>query len=54
MVRVLLANNQGSTLCAGGDTLNATVTYNFWQEHRLIVVDPARPGHFRLDMINLD
>ena len=52
MVRVLLAHNQGSTLFAGGDTLNAIVTYNFWQKHRLIVVDPARPRHFRLDMIN--
>ena len=27
-------------------------TYNFWREHRLIVVDPDRPRHFRLDMIN--
>ena len=49
---MLLAHNQGSALFAGGDTLNAIVTYNFWQEHRLIVVDPVRPRHFRLDMIN--
>ena len=51
-VRVLLTRNQGSTLFADGDTPNAIVTYNFWREHRLIVVDPNRPRHFRLDMIN--
>ena len=50
--RVLLARNQGSTLFVDGDTPNAIVTYNFWREHRLIVVDPNRPRHFRLDMIN--
>ena len=50
--RVLLARNQGSTLFADGDTPNAIVTYNFWQEHRLIMVDPNRPRHFRLDVIN--
>ena len=50
--RVLLAHNQGSTLFAEGDTPYAIITYNFWQEHRLIVVDPNRPRHFRLDMIN--
>ena len=50
--RVLLIRNQGSTLFADGDTLNAIVTYNFWREHGLIVVDPDRPKHFRLDMIN--
>ena len=50
--RVLLARNQGSTLFADGDTLNAIVMYNFWKEHRLIVVDPNRPRHFRLDMLN--
>ena len=50
--RVLLARNKGSTLFADGDTPNAIVTYNFWREHRLIVVDPNRPRHFRLDMIN--
>ena len=39
---------------ADGDTLNAIVTFNFWRQHRLIVivVDPNRPRHFRLDMIN--
>ena len=51
-VRVLLTRDQGSTLLADGDTPNAIVTYNFWQEHRLIVVDPIRQRHFRLDMIN--
>ena len=51
-VRVLLTRDQGSTLLADGDTPNAIVTYNFWQEHRLFVVDPIRQRHFRLDMIN--
>ena len=50
--RVLLARNKGSTLFADGDTPNAIVTYNFWQEHGLIIVDPDRPRHFRSDMIN--
>ena len=50
--RVLLVRNQGSTLFVDGDTPNAIVTYNFWQEHRLIVVDPNRPRNFRLDMKN--
>ena len=49
---MLLARNQGSTLFADGDTLNAIVMYNFWKEHRLIVVDPNRPRHFRLDILN--
>ena len=51
-VRLMLTRNQGSTLFADGDTPNAIVTYNFWREHRLIVVDPNRPRHFSLDMIN--
>ena len=51
-VRVLLTRNKGSTLFADGNTPNAIVIYNFWQEHRLIVVDPDRPRQFRLDMIN--
>ena len=50
--RVFMTCNQGSTLFADGDTLNAIVTYNFWREHKLIIVDPDRPRHFRLDMIN--
>ena len=50
--RVLLTRNKGSTLFADGDTPNAIVTYNFWQKHRLIVVDPDRPRHFGLDMVN--
>ena len=50
--RVLLTCNKGSTLFADGDTPNAIVTYNFWQKHRLIVVDPDRPRHFGLDMVN--
>ena len=48
----MLARNQGSTLFADGDTLNAIVMYNFWKEHRLIAVDPNRPRHFRLDILN--
>ena len=39
---------------ADGDTPNSIVTYNIWREHRLIVVDPNRPRHFRLDMLNQD
>ena len=50
--RVLLALNQGSTLFADEDTPNAIVTYNFWKENRLIVVDRNRPRHFRLDAVN--
>ena len=46
--RVLLMRNQGSTLLADGDTSNAIITFNFWREHRLIIVDPDRPRHFRL------
>ena len=49
---MLLIRNQGSMLFADGDTLNAIVTFNFWQEHGLIIVDPDRPRHFRLDLID--
>ena len=41
-----------ASLFANRDTPNAIVTYNFWREHRLIVVDPGRPRHFKFDMIN--
>ena len=51
-VRVLLTRNKGSTLLEDGDTPNPIVTYDFWREHRLIVIDPNRPRHFRLDTIN--
>ena len=51
-VRVLLIRNQGSALFAAGDTPNAIITFNFWRENGLIIVDPDRPRHFRLDMIN--
>ena len=51
-VRVVLTRNQGGTLFADGDTPDTLVTYNFWREHRLIVIDPNRPRHFRLDIIN--
>ena len=51
-LRVLLTHNKGSTLFADGDTPNAIATYNFWREHRLIVVDPTRPRHFWLDTIS--
>ena len=51
-VRILLARYQCSTLFADGDTPNTIVTYNFWREHRLIVLGPNKPKHFKLDMIN--
>ena len=51
-VRVLLTRNRGRTLFAVRDTPNAIVTYNFWREHRLVVVNPDRPRHYRLDTIN--
>ena len=50
--RVLLIRNQGSALFADGDTPNAIITFNFWREHGLIIVDLYRPRHFKLDMIN--
>ena len=49
---MLLTRNMGSPLFADGDTLNVIVTYNFWREHRLMLVDPNRPRHFRLETIN--
>ena len=49
---MLLTHNKGSILFADGDIPNAIVTYNFWCEHRVIVVNPNRPRHFRLDAIN--
>ena len=52
--RVLLIRNQGSTLFAHGDTPNVIITFNFWREYGMIIVDPDRPKHFRLDMINQD
>ena len=51
-VRVLLIRNQGSALFVDGDLPNAIITFNFWREHGLIIVDPDRPRHFRLYMIN--
>ena len=50
--RVLLIRNQGSILFLNGITPNAIVTYNFWREYGMIIADPDRPKHFRLDMIN--
>ena len=50
--RVLLICNQGSALFADRDTPNAIITFNVWREHELIIVDPDRPRHFSLDMIN--
>ena len=52
--RVLLIRNQGSTLFADGDTSNTIIMFNFWREHGLIIVDPDRPRHSRLDKINQD
>ena len=51
-VRVMLIRNKGSTLFADRDTPNSIVTCNFWREDRLIVVDPDRSRHFRLDTLN--
>ena len=51
-VRVLLARNEGGTLFTEEDTPNAIVFYNYWREHRLIVVYPNKPRHFRVDAIN--
>ena len=51
-IRVLLMCNQGSTLFTDGDTLNAIVTFNFWQDHGLIIVDLDTPRNFSLDMIS--
>ena len=51
-VRVLLAQKKGSTLFAERYTPNSIVLYNFWREHRLIVVDPNKSIHFRLDATN--
>ena len=51
-VRVLLIRNQGSALFVDGDLPNAIITFNFWREHGLIIVDPDWPRHFRLYMIN--
>ena len=50
--RVLLMCNQGSTLFADEDTAHEIITFNFWPEHGLIIVNPDRPRHYRLDMIN--
>ena len=50
--RVVLIRNQGSNLFTDGDTSTAIVTFNFWREHGLIIVDPDRPRHFWLDRIN--
>ena len=41
-----------SALFVDGDTPNAIITFTLWQEHGLIIVDPDRPRHFRLDIIN--
>ena len=47
--RVLLPHRHGTV---DADMSNATVTYNFWQNHRLLVVDSNISRHFRLDEIN--
>ena len=52
--RVLLTSNQGSIMFADGDMPNAIVMYNFWREHRQILVNPNRPRHFKLDAINCE
>ena len=52
--QVLLARNQCSILFTQEDTPNAIVMFNFWQKQRIIVVNPNRPRHFRLNTINRD
>ena len=42
---VLLTHSKVSTLFSDGDTLNAIVTYNFWRENKVIMVDPNRPRY---------
>ena len=51
-IRVLLARNQSNILFPEENILNSLVTYNFRQGHRLIIVDPNQPRHFRLNTIN--
>lgn len=50
--RLLLSPNQGSILFAERYSTNVIVTYNFWNEDTLIVGDPDRSRHFRLDAIH--
>ena len=48
-VRVLLTRKKG---IYGWRYTKYHCYYNFWRDYRLIVVDPNRPRHFRLDTIN--
>lgn len=43
--RVLSTRNQTGPLFPDEDALNVIVTYNFWQERRLIVISPNRSRH---------
>lgn len=43
ITRALLTRNQGGILFA---------TYNYWQGHGAILINPNRPRHFRVDAIN--
>ena len=49
---VIEGTRSGCRSFADGDAPNSIVTHNFGLEHRLIVVDPNRPRHFRLETIN--
>ena len=49
---MLLAHNHGNILFSDEDIPNLIATYNFRQENKLIVVNPNRPRHFRLDAAN--
>ena len=49
--KVSLVRNTSSFKFADSDTPNSIVAYNFWREHRLIITDPNRPRHFRLEGI---
>ena len=46
--RAVLLKNPVSTEFADGETPNAIVTSNFWQEHKLIETDPHSPRDVRL------
>ena len=50
--RELLTHNQGNAIIGDRDPPKAIVKYNFQGQHRLSVVNPDRPRHLKLDIIN--
>ena len=50
--RMLPSHNQGIPLFPDGDMPDSIATYNFWRQHKLIVVDPDQTIHLKLDAIN--